>query len=142
MTRKSISPPVEANHCFVCGPENPIGLKIIFQLTEKGCIGEYTPLKEHSGFNGVTHGGIVFAILDDVMANWFYLQGGSGYTAKSEIRYREPMPIGVAVKLECEIVKEKGRLVQLQSRASNKQTNTVYAEADASFILNKKLLKS
>jgi len=78
----------------------------------------------------------VFAVLDDVMANWFYLQGGYGYTAKSEIRYREPMPIGVAVKIECEVVKEKRRLVQLKSWATDKKTNTIYAEADASFMLS------
>ena len=140
MTNQPMASRTDADHCFVCGVDNPIGLKIIFSLTEKGCVGEYTPLKEHSGFNGVTHGGIVFAVLDDVMANWFYLQGGCGYTAKSEIRYREPMPIGVAVKIECEVVKEKRRLVQLKSWATDKKSNTIYAEADASFMLSQPIL--
>ncbi len=136
MKRKSVTSRTEADHCFVCGPENPIGLKINFRLTTKGCAGDYTPRKEHSGFNGVTHGGIVFAILDDVMANWFYLQGGYGHTAKSEIRYRAPMPVGVTVKLECEVVKERGRLIQLKSWATDKLSGKVYAEADASFMLS------
>ena len=135
MTNQPIASRTDADHCFVCGVDNPIGLKISFNLTENGCEGEYTPLKEHSGFNGVTHGGLVFAVLDDVMANWFYLQGRFGYTAKSEIRYKEPMPIGALVKLECEVVKERRRLVQLKSWAIDKNTNTVYAEADASFML-------
>ena len=100
MTNQPMASRTDADHCFVCGIDNPIGLKISFSLTEKGCIGEYTGLKELSGFNGVTLGGIVFAVVDYVIAYWFFLQGGYGYTAKSEISFREPMPIGVAVEIE------------------------------------------
>ena len=46
------------------------------------------------------------------------------------------MPIGVVVKIECEVVKEKRRLVQLKSWATDKKTHTIYAEADASFMLS------
>ena len=125
----------DAMNCFVCGTNNAIGLKIEFILSEKGCTGNFTPKKEHSGFDNVTHGGIVFSILDDAMANWFYLQGASGFTAKSEIRYRNAMPIGVAVAIKCQFVKKKGKLVQLQSHASDMVSNMVYAESEASFIL-------
>ncbi len=126
----------DASHCFVCGPDNPIGLRLRFTLDGNYCRGSFTSRPEHVGFDGVTHGGIVFAVLDDVMANWFYLQGARGYTAKSEIRYREAMPIGATAALECELVRHKGRLVQLSARAVDATSGTTYAESDASFMLD------
>lgn len=125
----------DANHCFVCGPDNPIGLRIAFTLDGERCRGEFTSRAEHVGFDGVTHGGIVFAVLDDVMANWFYLQGARGYTAKSEIRFRNAMPVGATAALECELVRRKGRLVQLSAVARDAAAGTTFAESDARFML-------
>ena len=87
-------PRADAGRCFVCGPHNPIGLRLSFAVEGESCHGTYTSTPDHVGFDGVTHGGIVFSVLDDAMANWFFLQGARGYTAKAEIRYRAPMPVG------------------------------------------------
>lgn len=125
----------DASHCFVCGTRNPIGLAIAFSVSGDRCSGVYTSHENHVGFDGVTHGGIIFSVLDDVMANWFYLQGARGYTAKSEIRYREPMPVGATAALECRMVKRKGRLVQLRAVATNRDTGKLIAECDGSFML-------
>ena len=63
----------DGNHCFVCGPANPIGLAVTFRLDGDVCRAEFTPQPQHSGYDRVTHGGIVFSLLDDVMANWIYV---------------------------------------------------------------------
>lgn len=128
-------PRSDAKHCFVCGPSNPIGLKLAFQVDGGHCRGEFTSRPEHVGFDGVTHGGIVFSVLDDAMANWFFLQGARGYTAKAEIRYRAPMPVGATATIVCAVVKRKGRLLQLEASACDKHSATVYAESSASFML-------
>ncbi len=125
----------DARHCFVCGPDNPIGLRLHFEVEGGRCSGEFTSRPEHVGFDGVTHGGIVFAVLDDAMANWFFLQGARGYTARAEVRYRAPMPVGATARIECELLKRKGRLVQLQARAFDHSADTVFAESEASFML-------
>lgn len=125
----------DARYCFVCGPDNPIGLKVAFRVEGKHCSGEFRSRPEHVGFDGVTHGGIVFSLLDDAMANWFYLQGARGYTAKAEIRYRAPMPIGATAAIDCELLKRKGRLVQLAARARDRDDDTLFAECEASFML-------
>ena len=59
-----------ANNCFVCGAENPIGLKVKFSIVNEVCIGSFTPQMQHTGYDNLTHGGILFSLLDDVMANW------------------------------------------------------------------------
>ncbi len=123
----------DARNCFVCGPDNPIGLKIEFHVEGDHCHGRFISRPEHVGFDGVTHGGIVFAVLDDAMANWFFLQGARGYTAKAEIRYRKEMPVGKDVEIRCEMLKRKGRLVQLSARIF--AGDETYAESEASFML-------
>lgn len=125
----------DASHCFVCGAHNPIGLKLAFRVEGAHCRGEFTARDEHVGFDGVTHGGIVFSVLDDAMANWFFLQGARGFTAKAEIRYRAPMPVGATASIECTVVKRKGRLLQLEARAADKISGTLFAESSASFML-------
>lgn len=129
------APRGDARCCFVCGPDNPIGLKLNFVVDGVRCHGEFTSASGHAGFDGVTHGGIVFSVLDDAMANWFFLQGARGFTAKAEIRYRAPMPIGATANIECMVVKRKGRLLQLEARAQDKTSHVVFAESSASFML-------
>ena len=128
-------PRSDADHCFVCGSKNPIGLKIAFEFVDNNCVGEFTPGEDHVGFDGVTHGGIIFSALDDVMANWLYLQGGRGYTAKCEIRYREPLPVGTKINLVCELKQKKRKLLQLHAKAIRADTNAVVAESDGSFMI-------
>lgn len=125
----------DADHCFVCGTENPIGLKIPFVFEQGVCRGAFTPTENHVGFDGVTHGGIIFSVLDDLMANWLFLQQGRGYTAKCEIRYRDPLPVGERIKVECRLTKRKGRLLQLASTATRDDGKLV-AEAQASFMID------
>ena len=59
------APRGDGRHCLVCGPDNPIGLKLAFMVDGERCHGEFTSRAEHAGFDGVTHGGIVFSVLDD-----------------------------------------------------------------------------
>ena len=126
----------DANHCFVCGPENPQGLRIAFRMDGAVCRGEFTPSPHHAGFDNTTHGGIVFSTLDDVMANWLFLQGARGFTAKCEIRYRKPLPVGTPIELECVLKQRKGRLFLFESTARRRDDHSLVATAEASFMVD------
>ncbi|MGH8595531.1 MAG: PaaI family thioesterase, partial [Gammaproteobacteria bacterium] len=93
----------DADHCFVCGPRNPQGLQVAFSLHDGICRGRFTPAQHHAGFDQITHGGIIFSVLDDAMANWLFLQGARAFTAKCEIRYRRPLPVEIAMDVECRL---------------------------------------
>jgi acyl-coenzyme A thioesterase PaaI-like protein len=123
-----------ANRCFVCGPSNPIGLKLNFRIDGDVCRAEFTPAEAHMGYQGLTHGGIIFSLLDDVMANWLWLQGERCFTARADIRYRESLPIGTPVRIEGWMVKRKGRLVQLEGRVIRQDSGATIAEASGSFM--------
>ena len=123
-----------ANRCFVCGPSNPIGLKLNFRIDGAVCCAEFTPREPHMGYQGLTHGGIIFSLLDDVMANWLWLQGERCFTARADIRYRASLPIGTPVRVEGRMLKRKGRLVQLEGRVIRQDDDTTIAEASGSFM--------
>lgn len=124
----------DANHCFVCGPQNPIGLGLIFRLENDICISEFTPGKNHCGYDSITHGGIVFSALDDVMANWLFLKGMRAYTAKCEIRYKDELPIGTLVHLKGHCLKQKGRLTIMKGVMIRADSQAIVAETEASFM--------
>jgi acyl-coenzyme A thioesterase PaaI-like protein len=98
------------------------------------CRSEFTSQAVHAGYKGVTHGGIVFSLLDDVMANWLWLQGIQCMTAKADIRYRGELPIGTRVRLEGRCLKRKGRLALMEGKVIRESDDAVVAEATASFM--------
>lgn len=125
----------DANHCFVCGPSNPIGLQLTFSIENDVCHSSFVPGEHHCGYDGVTHGGIVFSALDDVMANWLFLKGLKAYTAKCEIRYRDALPVGTAVRLEGHCLKQKGRLTQMKGLMIREDNDQIVAETEAAFMM-------
>ena len=124
-----------ANNCFVCGPDNPIGLKIKFHIHNNVCHGSFTPLKNHMGYKNITHGGIVFSLLDDVMANWLFLQDKVAQTAQSDLRYRKPLPINTKVNMEGRCIKQKGKVVFMNGKVILDSTGDLIAESNAKFMI-------
>ncbi|MBT8084248.1 MAG: PaaI family thioesterase [Woeseia sp.] len=125
-----------ATMCFACGPQNPIGLHIEFRLDSEGrCLGEFTPDANHVGYENTVHGGIIYAALDDVMANVMYLQQRKAHTARCEIRYRRPLAIGETILLSGWIEQERRRLLQMKGEARRGSDQELIADCEASFML-------
>ena len=86
-----------SRHCFLCGRENPVGLKMRWKTDhEKGEIRGTVTVPEHfNGYPGVVHGGIVAAILDETAGRAVLLSGDDQdlmMTLKLEVSYRRPTP--------------------------------------------------
>ena len=69
------------------------------------------------------------------MANWLYLKGLRCFTAKCEIRYRNPLPVGCRVLLAGKSLKRKRNVVVMEGLASRADTAEVIAECQASFFI-------
>jgi len=83
--------------CFICGIQNPIGLKLFFYEQEDGSItAEFTARDEHQGYPGVLHGGIACALLDEIISRASLAAGREQWmlTARLELRYAKVVPIG------------------------------------------------
>ena len=125
----------EASNCFVCGPNNPEGLQLTFKLVDEYCISSFTPQPHHCGFEGVTHGGIIFSVLDDVMANWLFLRGQRAVTAKCDLRYKTPLAISTAVDVKSWCIKQRGTMAILGAEMRQAENQIIVAHCEATFMI-------
>ena len=125
----------DANHCFVCGPDNPIGLKLTFSLEGDDCVTTFTPDAHHCGYQGVTHGGIIFSALDDVMANWLYLRGHRAVTGRCDLRYKTSLPTGIAVNLKSWCIKRRRNVASMAADMRRVDNGQLIAECEANFMI-------
>ena len=128
---------VQANKCFVCGPGNSHGLNIRFRLDGEICRAEWKSSTAYMGYDGVTHGGILFCLLDDVMANLLFLKGEVCVTAKADVRFREPLGIGEAVRLESYLERRRGSLAVIRGTVTRDSDEIVVAESTGHFMVRK-----
>ncbi len=105
----------DAHQCFACGPENPIGLRLRFVQDGGRVRAEFTPGPQYQGYEGVLHGGIVAAALDDAMANLFHMRGQETLTARLEVRFRREAPIGARLIVTAAVVEERGRVFSAEA---------------------------
>ena len=107
-----IKQPNSAN-CFVCGLENRVGLKLIFHETGSNeVVTHYTAPAQYEGYPGVLHGGIIAAILDEVGGRVVMIGDHTHFmmTAKMDVKYRLPTPVGRPLTVVGRLLKRRGRL--------------------------------
>lgn len=126
-----------AKMCFACGKDNPIGLGIDFTLVNGVCSAEFTPTANHVGWEDTVHGGILYTALDDVTANVLYQQGIRAHTARCLVRYRAPARVGERLRLRGWLERRKGRLAVLHGEILRADDDTLVADCEASFIVEK-----
>lgn len=105
-----------SRHCFVCGLENPIGLKLHIYKTGPGVIETTYIAPEHfQGYPGVLHGGIVAALLDEISGRAHMGDPSEPrfmFTGKLEVKYRKNVPIGVPLKIIGKAGKSKRKIAE------------------------------
>ncbi|MBN2069750.1 MAG: hypothetical protein JW739_08960 [Opitutales bacterium] len=83
----------EHNQCIFCGSENPHGLQLKFNTTEKGVYSEFVLDKRFQGYAGIAQGGIVAGVLDCAMTHCLFKMKVRALTARLNVRYRHEVPI-------------------------------------------------
>lgn len=105
--------------CFACGPNNPIGLKLTFDFEDGKYVTRFTPKREHQGYTGITHGGIMSTLLDEVMARLVWQLGHKAVTAELKIRLVKPAPTGEELIVSGWIASEARRVIECAAEARN-----------------------
>jgi len=122
--------------CFLCGLDNAQGLQLSFQLDpEKRCATTETVLDPRfCGWPGIAHGGIIAALLDEVM---IYACRAIGYqtvvTVKLSVRYRSPVPVSRRIRVLGEVLQVKRRTVKATAVIS--EDGQTLAEGEATLLL-------
>lgn len=105
---------IEQNQwCFACGKLNPIGLKLDFREEDNTYITNFTAGPEHQSYDGIVHGGIVSTLLDEIMARYIHAKGVNAVTARLEVRYRHPTPIGQELTVIGRIINQRGKMYEM-----------------------------
>jgi len=121
---------LDDGNCFVCGKDNPIGFKAVFEINSKLRQAQTTVRIPETcqGWKGITHGGIISALLDEISAQACIGAGIKIVTKEMHLRYRAPVPTGSEVTVIGEVVGQRRRLVDVKARLE--LDGKIMAEAD------------
>lgn len=116
--------------CIICGKDNPIGFKARFTIDRVRRSATTTVRIPEScqGWKGITHGGIISALLDETCAHACMGAGIQIVTSEIRVRYRAPVPTGAVVTVYGEIAGERRRLLDVKGRLE--LDGQIMAEAD------------
>lgn len=125
------------NLCYACGKDNPIGLKLQF-VDDGGVVkGEFTPGEFHQGWPGVTHGGILCTLLDEVGGYAAINTGINCVTAKSEIRFVSMAPAGEPIQISSHVTKKTSRLLETEATLSLKDGTIIATSSSLWYVVKK-----
>jgi acyl-coenzyme A thioesterase PaaI-like protein len=122
-----------SRHCFVCGLENPVGLHLAFYRVSDDEVLTRVALPEgYQGYPGIAHGGIVASILDEVVGRAAMGAEETRFmvTAKLQVRYRLPVPVGQPLRVIGKVVSRRGKVAEGRGEL-RLADGTLAAEADA-----------
>jgi len=122
------------DYCYCCGKKNERGLKLDYSYPEEGRAVTSLVIPEYfSGWEEITHGGLISMLLDETMAHACVSRGLQGVTAELTVRFRKPLPVGTRVIVEGSTGETKGRIARTEARIQD-EAGTVYAAGSARFI--------
>lgn len=99
-----------SNRCFGCGPANPSGLHLEFQLAPDLSVVCLAQVSEHfTGHPGYLHGGIIATLLDEAMSKSVRARNALAMTRELHVEYLRPVPSCTPIRIEGRVVKHEGR---------------------------------
>ncbi len=104
-------------NCFVCGENNPNGLRLRFEIDKERQTLKTTFVASSTfqGWDGIVHGGILSTLLDEAMAKLVYDLGYEAVTASLEIKFKKPAPILEPLHVCGEITEVSKRLIRARA---------------------------
>ena len=132
MTHGNLQP--NSKMCFICGLENPVGLKLRIYEVEPGRVESTFTAPEHfQGYPGVLHGGIIATIIDEISGR--ALMGPVDqprfmFTAKLDVKYRKNVPIGKPLKLVGLAGQDKGHSAESWAGIYDAESGELLAEGN------------
>src|ERR1700677_218769 len=126
---------MQKNNCFVCGQNNPDGMKLKFILDEQRqtFVCRFRLSKRYTGPPGHCHGGIIASILDDAMGKVNKLHQVVALTREMTVEYLKPVPLHKPLRVEGHEISKRGR-THINSAEILNENNEVLARSKGIFI--------
>lgn len=120
------------SNCFGCGADNPSGLRLELELQGDQLTTEFMPERQHEGWPGIVHGGVIATILYEIMENWAYLNGITSMMRSMETSLIAPARIGEVIRAVSWLNEREGRELSVAGRLT--AVNRTIAEGTASLV--------
>jgi len=122
-------------YCFVCGQNNPLGLKATLEVDREAQSASSTLVipAEFQGWQDMVHGGIISALLDEVCAYAGMTVGHPVVTGELKTRFRKPVPVEQEVTVSARVVKQARRAVQVEAQLT--MGGQLLASAEAKMVV-------
>jgi acyl-coenzyme A thioesterase PaaI-like protein len=127
---------VGAQHseCLMCGPQNPLGLKLRFSVQPDGSVlAMFRCGEAFRGYRGMLHGGVTSSLLDAAMTNALFAVGVVGVTAELNVRFLAPVALNRGAIVRAAVERDAHRVFYL--RAELEQDERLMARATAKFLI-------
>jgi len=108
---------VKDGTCFVCGQENPRGFRLSVRRWDKGAEFEFVAEGTFRGWNKYLHGGVISLLFDELLGWTSRFLGYKALTARLEVRYRKPVPIGTPLLFKGELEGQRKGLLFIKTMA-------------------------
>lgn len=106
------------DRCYVCGRENPTGLGVDFKIEreQRSISATFIPSDIHQGYEGIIHGGILAALLDEAMVKLTVSLGIPAVTAEIIVKFKTPAAPGDALFISGRLIHETRRLIRAEAK--------------------------
>lgn len=104
--------PVHYRFCYGCGTDHECGLHMKLTAgTDLSVDGEFLVTDLQQGAPGLAHGGLLAAAFDEVMGATNWLLMNPAVTARLEVDFTSPVPVGETLYLRAAVIGMAGRKV-------------------------------
>jgi uncharacterized protein (TIGR00369 family) len=122
------------NHCFGCGQQNRVGLRLKFFVGEDHrVVCRVRVPRRFEGPPGHLHGGIIATLLDEAMSKANRQFGIVAMTRHMEVEYLKPVPLMATLELSARHLSASGRQHRCEARIAD-ASGKVLARGTALFI--------
>lgn len=120
--------------CFVCGEENHCGLNVRFYTDGERVWTRIAPRQAYMGYSGITHGGVLTAVLDETMGWAPAVRTGRFCMAiELHLELRRSVPIGREVTVVGELTDVSRRIWEGRGEICD-DDGTVYVRGRGRFM--------
>ncbi|PYJ82669.1 MAG: thioesterase [Verrucomicrobia bacterium] len=121
--------------CFVCGLNNPLGLKLDFETDGRIVRARFVPRTEHVGFRETVHGGLISTVLDEAMVWVIGVRTKRfSYCAELNVRFVQPARPNEELQVIAELVaNRRNKLFEAKAELRNPRAE-VHASATGKYL--------
>lgn len=104
--------PSHYSRCFGCGDDATHGLHVRATAGQDLAVeATFEVTEHHQGAPGLAHGGLLSAAFDEALGALTWLLAVPSVTARLEVDFLKPVPVGSVLHIRAEITGQKGRKI-------------------------------